>query len=100
LLDEPTLGLAPSVRGELSSAIEKAFGSGVAIVLVEQDFEFLSRLVDRFYMVEEGRVVFEGRADELSESRIMEMYFGDAARAAVAAKALQASVDQGSGEME
>jgi branched-chain amino acid transport system ATP-binding protein len=98
MLDEPTLGLAPSIREELRYAIEKAAGSGMAIVLVEQDFDFLSQLVGRFYMVEEGRVVFEGRSDELSESRIMEMYFGNAAQTGFAGRGLRASVDQGFGK--
>jgi branched-chain amino acid transport system ATP-binding protein len=79
MLDEPTLGLAPSIRDELSAAIDKAVSSGMAIMLVEQDFDFLSQLVHRLFMLEEGRVVFEGRVEDLSESRIMEMYFGGAA---------------------
>lgn len=78
MLDEPTLGLAPVVRLELADAISKAARDGIAIVLVEQDFDFLSELVDRFYMIEEGRVVFEGRPADLSENRIAEMYFGGA----------------------
>jgi branched-chain amino acid transport system ATP-binding protein len=78
VLDEPTLGLSPLVRQELSKAIGKIAQGGVSIILVEQDFEFLSNLVDRFYMIEEGRVVFEGRPEDLSSDQIAKMYFGGA----------------------
>jgi branched-chain amino acid transport system ATP-binding protein len=76
MLDEPTLGLAPMVRMELSQAIDKAAQGGISIILVEQDFDFLSNLVDRFYMVEEGRMIFEGKPKDFNSNQIAEMYFG------------------------
>jgi branched-chain amino acid transport system ATP-binding protein len=79
MLDEPTLGLSPAVRGELSQAIQEAARGGIAIVLVEQDFDFLSEIVSRFCMVEEGRIVFEGKPEQISGNQVLEMYFGGAA---------------------
>ncbi|MER8463176.1 ABC transporter ATP-binding protein [Mesorhizobium sp. M1396] len=57
LLDEPTEGLAPVIVqriGELLATLKKR---GVTILLVEQNFRFASRVADRFYLMEHGKVV-------------------------------------------
>jgi branched-chain amino acid transport system ATP-binding protein len=57
LLDEPTEGLAPVVVqriGELLATLKKR---GMTILLVEQNFRFASRIADRFYLMEHGRMV-------------------------------------------
>jgi len=76
LLDELTMGLSPLVKGELALAIDKIAKSGIPMILVDQDFDFLSKLTDRFYMIEEGKVVFEGTPGNVDSSKIVEMYFG------------------------
>jgi branched-chain amino acid transport system ATP-binding protein len=56
LLDEPTEGLAPVIVqriGELLATLKK---TGMTILLVEQNFRFASRIADRFYLMEHGRV--------------------------------------------
>lgn len=78
LLDELTMGLSPLVKGELALAIDKIAKSGIPMILVDQDFDFLSKLTDRFYMIEEGKVVFEGTPGSVDSSKIVEMYFGGA----------------------
>ena len=57
LLDEPTEGLAPVVVAQIGRAIERIRADGHTLVLVEQNFRFVSRLADRHYVLESGRVV-------------------------------------------
>lgn len=77
MLDEPTLGLSPKLKGELCAAIGAIAGQGIPIVLVEQDVEFMLTLSDRFYLVSQGKVAADFSAGEtLDQGRIMEMYFG------------------------
>jgi branched-chain amino acid transport system ATP-binding protein len=78
MLDEPTLGLAPKIKEELCEAILKIGLSGIPLIIVEQDVEFLLSLTDRLYLIEDGRVVLEKtkETEELQHSQILEMYFG------------------------
>jgi branched-chain amino acid transport system ATP-binding protein len=74
LLDEPTEGLAPVIVqriGELLATLKKR---GMTVLLVEQNFRFASRIADRFYLMEHGKVIagfpvgeLEGRMDQLHE---------------------------------
>lgn len=57
LLDEPTEGLAPVIVDEIGRTIARLKNEGFTIVLVEQNFRFASRVADRHYVVEQGRVV-------------------------------------------
>lgn len=77
MLDEPTLGLSPKLKGELCDAIDEISRRGVPIVVVEQDIEFMLRLTDYFYLVHQGRVSAEFRSDEtVDNAEIMELYLG------------------------
>lgn len=57
LLDEPTEGLAPVIVDEIGRTIARLKNEGFTIVLVEQNSRFASRVADRHYVVEQGRVV-------------------------------------------
>ncbi len=57
LLDEPTEGLAPVIVHGIGQTIVKLRERGFTILMVEQNFRFASRLADRFYVIDEGRVV-------------------------------------------
>jgi len=77
MLDEPTLGLAPKIKGEVCKAIARVSQSGVPLLVVEQDVEFLLELIDRLAMINHGEVTFEASAGEgLDHDEIMAMYFG------------------------
>ncbi|HLI22930.1 MAG TPA: ABC transporter ATP-binding protein [Stellaceae bacterium] len=77
LLDEPSLGLAPAVVGEMFRAITAIQAEGVAILLVEQNVAQAMEIADRAYVLEEGRIVAAGLpAELLSQSRIKEAYLG------------------------
>ncbi|MGE0008525.1 MAG: ABC transporter ATP-binding protein [Parvibaculaceae bacterium] len=73
LLDEPTEGLAPVIVqriGELLATLKKA---GMTILLVEQNFRFASRIADRFYLMEHGRVTAGFPVSQL-EQRMGELH--------------------------
>jgi branched-chain amino acid transport system ATP-binding protein len=77
LLDEPSLGLAPAIVGEMFRAIERIQSEGVAILLVEQNVSQAMEVADRAYVLEEGRIVASGLpAELLAQSRIKEAYLG------------------------
>jgi len=78
MLDEPTLGLSPRLKKELAAAVGDIAKSGVPLVVVEQDVEFLMALTDRLYMIEHGEVVREiDKANAPDHEEVMKLYFGE-----------------------
>jgi len=57
LLDEPTEGLAPVIIQQIGKTIQTLKQRGFTILLVEQNFRFASTVADRYYVMENGRVV-------------------------------------------
>ena len=77
LLDEPSLGLAPSLVEQIFRIIRSINEQGVTILLVEQNAYQALHVADRGYVLESGEVAFEGRAaDLLNDSRVREAYLG------------------------
>ena len=77
LLDEPSLGLAPMVVSEVFAAIRRINADGVAVLLVEQNVAMALDLADSAYVLEEGRIVAEGRPDDLAaQPHIRRAYLG------------------------
>jgi branched-chain amino acid transport system ATP-binding protein len=77
LLDEPSLGLAPSVVEEVFEVVRAIHAQGIAILLVEQNVALALAIADRAYVLEEGRIVAAGvPAALLAQSRIREAYLG------------------------
>ncbi len=71
LLDEPTEGIQPSIIKDIGRAIERLRARGdMAILLVEQYFEFARDLADRFAVMDRGEIVLEGTRDEMVESDV------------------------------
>jgi branched-chain amino acid transport system ATP-binding protein len=67
LIDEPTEGLAPMIVDEIFKLIDGLRRDGVPILLVEQNLHRALDLVDRFYALERGAVVLEGRGDQADD---------------------------------
>lgn len=67
LIDELSLGLAPSVVAELLGTVRSINQRGTAVLLVEQSINVALSLADRAYFMERGRVQFEGASAELLE---------------------------------
>jgi len=65
LLDEPSEGLAPVVVRALAENIAALKGSGLTILLSEQNVKFARRLADRAYIIEKGQIRFEGSFEHL-----------------------------------
>ena len=68
LLDEPSLGLAPKVRGEIFAALAQLATRGVTILLVEQNLRLAAKICSRAYVMQSGRVVGTETAEELARS--------------------------------
>ncbi|MFE4943183.1 ATP-binding cassette domain-containing protein [Streptomyces sp. NPDC056641] len=64
-LDEPTTGLDPRGRAEVWSAVRSLVGGGTTVLLTTQYLEEADQLADRISVVDSGRVIAEGTADEL-----------------------------------
>ena len=77
LLDEPSLGLAPSIVLDMFNAIRQINAQGTSVLLVEQNVAMAMALASRAYVVEEGRIVAEGQASELlTRPEIQKAYLG------------------------
>jgi urea transport system ATP-binding protein len=71
LLDEPTEGIQPSIIKEIQKVISTLRNQGeMAIVLVEQYFEFARDLADHFYVMDRGEIVLSGPAAEMEEEKV------------------------------
>ena len=78
MLDEPTLGLSPKLRLELATAIRKIKDSGVPLIVIDQDIEFLESLIDTLYLFDHGRISNRIEKDDMpSHEEIMAMLFGE-----------------------
>jgi branched-chain amino acid transport system ATP-binding protein len=77
MLDEPTLGLAPLMVARIFETIQAINRQGVTILLVEQNVRHALGLAHRGYVLENGRVVLEGRGqDLLADERLKKAYLG------------------------
>jgi len=77
LMDEPSLGLAPKIVAEVGRLIRTINEDGVSILLVEQNAALALALADHGYILENGRIVLDGAADQLREDEdIKEFYLG------------------------
>lgn len=68
LLDEPVEGVAPIIVQELSRQIQFLKAGGLTILLAEQNIHFAESIADRAYVVEKGRIRFEGTFAELQSN--------------------------------
>jgi branched-chain amino acid transport system ATP-binding protein len=77
LMDEPSLGLAPLLVKEIFRVSADLRERGMTILLVEQNARAALELADRAYVMESGRVVLKGAADELAcDERVQTAYLG------------------------
>ena len=77
LLDEPSLGLAPKLVREIFAIIAELHGSGVTILLVEQNASLALQHADRGYVLDAGRMTLAGpAADLIADERVRQAYLG------------------------
>jgi len=76
LLDEPSLGLAPTVVAELFEQFTRLRDEGMTLLIVDQMADYALAIADRGYVLGGGRVVAEGKASELRGAMLDEAYLG------------------------
>jgi branched-chain amino acid transport system ATP-binding protein len=77
LLDEPSLGLAPQVAKQIAEIVVEINRQGTSVLIVEQNARTALSIAERGYVMETGRIVLEGSADELMADRdVQEAYLG------------------------
>jgi branched-chain amino acid transport system ATP-binding protein len=77
ILDEATEGLAPRIRGEIYRSIEELKAQGLSILVIDKDVKALTRVADRHYVLEKGRVVWSGSSRELAaDTNVQHRYLG------------------------
>ena len=84
LLDEPTAGLSPQAAQDLFALVREIRGSGIAVLMVEQNALDALQVSDRAYVLVDGRNEFEGPARELAaDEQIRALFLGGRSAAAV-----------------
>ena len=76
LLDEPSLGLAPKVMKELFRKIVEINEEGVAIIIVEQNARQATKIADKIFVMEDGKIALSGNKNILKDKRIEKIYLG------------------------
>lgn len=77
LLDEPSMGLAPVVVAELFEKIVDISHSGMTILLVEQNAKIALRHSDYAYIIDQGKITLDGKAEVLrNDPRVVQAYLG------------------------
>jgi len=77
MLDEPSLGLAPLLVADVFRTVQQINQEGVTILLVEQNVRQSLSLAHRAYVLENGRIVMEGKGKELiADKHVKEAYLG------------------------
>lgn len=77
LLDEPTIGLAPTIVDELQRIVREISESGIAVVVAEQNVGWVTPLATRAYLLEGGRIVASGHPDDvIRQEQVIEAYLG------------------------
>ena len=77
VLDEPTLGLAPIVVEEIAATVRHLSGDGITVLLAEQNAAMALGCSSRAYVLDSGRIVLEGAADELERSQTVRKLYLD-----------------------
>jgi branched-chain amino acid transport system ATP-binding protein len=75
MLDEPSLGVAPKLVDEIYEKIQLLIEQGMTLLLVEQNTSYALEVASRGYVLENGHLVMEGKAQDLAESDHMRRHY-------------------------
>jgi branched-chain amino acid transport system ATP-binding protein len=77
ILDEATEGLAPLIRDEIWQCLTRLKAAGQSILVIDKNVDALTRIADRHYLIERGRVVWQGTSAELAAApEVQHRYLG------------------------
>jgi branched-chain amino acid transport system ATP-binding protein len=77
ILDEATEGLAPLIRAEIWACLGRLRDTGLAMIVIDKNIGPLLNLADRHYVLEKGRVVWQGQSAELrAQPEVLHRYLG------------------------
>ena len=78
LMDEPSMGLSPILVNEIFDILQEVSKSGTTVLLVEQNAKKALSIADRAYVLETGKIVLEGKAEDLlNDDSIKKAYLGE-----------------------
>ncbi len=82
LLDEPSAGLSPALQDDVFIRVKEINATGVTIVMVEQNARRCLQIVDRAYVMDQGKNAYTGTGAELAnDPKVIELYLGTLAQA-------------------
>lgn len=77
MFDEPSLGLAPIVVSQVFEVVKQIAASGTTVLIVEQNVYQTLKVADRAYVIENGKIIMDGQAQELmGNDHIRKAYLG------------------------
>ena len=77
-MDEPSMGLSPIFVNEIFDIIKQVSAGGTTVLLVEQNAKKALSIADRGYVLETGKIVLEGKAQELlDDESVKKAYLGE-----------------------
>ena len=83
LLDEPSAGLSPIVQDRVFEKVKEIAGTGVSVVMVEQNARHCLGIADRGYVLDQGRNAYTGTGHELlNDQKVIDLYLGTLGRQA------------------
>ena len=81
LLDEPSAGLSPANQDEVFARIHEINGTGVSIIMVEQNARRCLQICDRGYVLDDGKNAYQGTGNELlNDPMVIDLYLGTLAK--------------------
>ncbi|HYJ67137.1 MAG TPA: ABC transporter ATP-binding protein [Nocardioidaceae bacterium] len=82
LLDEPSAGLSPALQDEVFVMTKRINGTGVSVVMVEQNAKRCLQICDRGYVLDQGANAYTATGEQLmNDPKVIELYLGTLARA-------------------
>jgi len=76
LLDEPSLGLAPLIVQEIFRTLQELQEGGTSLLLIEQTYKETLSIADRTYILQTGKIVWEGMMKNINEEMLKKIYWG------------------------
>ena len=77
LLDEPTAGVSPKMKGEVSALIKKLQDLGKTVMIIEHDINFIEKFCTRIIVLDQGKIVLDDTPQKVrANPMLQEIYFG------------------------